>query len=433
MPKVIIAGLPEFANMTPMLAVGRELLTRGHEVFFYTGSKFEDAARATGAGFRAFPPDVDFGEQELSRHLQERSTIPDGPARYAFDIKAGLIDPIPGLLRGLQVLLDEFPADVILSEHHFLPPLALALGRPSGQRPVLVTLGISPPLFHSEDTPPPGSAVSPMPGKEGRARHRAMNASVKQLLGAIQTSAEQTFASLGVKLDEFLWDAAFHHTDHYLQLTIPSLEYPRSDAPAYFRCIGPVPSDSRSHDDETPAWRPKLTAQQPIVAILLEQDADDQGDLLASVLRGLDDLEVLAVVATRHSRDPEAMSGKIELGNARRTAFAPLDQLLPSADIIITNADYDDVHPSLRHGVPVVAVDGGENEAEIAERIEWSGAGLNLRTASPKPIDIRMAVQTVLNNPRFRMRAKALSQEFTQYRAFDTIAEIVSAVQRRCP
>ncbi|NMO53939.1 hypothetical protein HH310_22500 [Actinoplanes sp. TBRC 11911] len=419
MSNVIIAGLPELTNMTPLLAISREISARGHEVFVYTGVRFEDAVRAGGAHFRAFPREVDFDEWDLDRHVQESAMFPIGPARFAFNIKAGLIHPIPHLLRGLQSLLDDFPADVILSEQTFLPPLALALGVPAGQRPVLVTLGISTPLFHSEDTAPPGSALPPMPGSAGKIRHRAMNAAVEHFLTEVQTSAEQTFASLGVKLDEFLWDATLHHSDHYLQLTVPGFEYPRSDTPAHFRYIGPVLPDADPGNKE---WRGK----RPIVAVMQDQQADDAEDFLVPALRGLDSLDVLAVVARRNNGGVEVTPGDL-----RPAAFAPVEQLLSSADVLVSDGSYDNAHLALRHGVPMVVVSGSEQEAEIAARVEWSGTGVRLPTGIPMPIDIRTAVQKVLDDPRFRARADNLRQQVNRFRPYEVIAEIVAASRRR--
>ncbi|NMO53676.1 hypothetical protein HH310_21125 [Actinoplanes sp. TBRC 11911] len=386
MSNVVIAGYPELANMNPLLAIGRDLVARGHTVVIYTGARFEDHVRSTGACFRAFPAEVDFDDLRLDRHLAERENLRPGLARMVFDMKAGLIDPIPVLFHDLRALIKEFAADVVLSEQTFLPVLALA----GPQRPTLVTLGTFCPMFLSADTAPPGAARPP----QGRARNRAMNAKVRDYMAGAQAAAEGTFATLGVPLEDYLWNAALRHTDHYLQLSIPSFEYRRGDVPAHFRFVGPIlPALGAG------AGRRMFVGGRPIVAV---------SDLVVPSMLALAD-------------------------NGHAEAAAPLDDLVPRAEVLITDGNADDVHLALRHGVPSVVAASAAEEAEVAARLEWTGTGINLHTGTPTLADIRGAVQTILRDRRFRTRTEPLMREATRSRPFDAIAEIVEEASPRPP
>ncbi|WP_316768946.1 glycosyltransferase [Streptomyces sasae] len=119
-----------------------------------------------------------------------------------------------------------------------------------------------------------------------------------------------------------------------------------------------------------------------------------------------------------------AMDGDIP-ANVRLAGFVPFGQPLPLADVLVANAGYGGVRTALRHGMPLVV--GGETEGkpEVAARVEWSGTGVNLRTARPEASAVRAAVDGVLGDPRYRKRASEIQGQFDQYRPFEVIAEIV--------
>lgn len=432
MSKVVIAANPFHGHVAPLLSIARDLVARGHEVVVYTGARFEERALATGARFRALPPDVDFDDRNIDAYFPAVAAVPPGPAREALAVHQIFVAPVPSQLRGLRALLDEFPADVVMSEQTFVTAVALALAAPARQRPVLVTLGIAGPLFLSEDTAPYGTGILPMKGEEGRARNRAMNAEARKMFAETQKSSEETFASIGLTLSEFILNAPVSAADHYLQLTVPSFEYPRGDAPAHFRCIGPIPQDPGG-DYDPPAWWPELSGDRPAVVVTQGTLANgDLTELVVPTVRGLADLDVLVVAATVREDGPD--DARRELGevpaNTRLAAFVPFDRLLPRADVLVTNGGYGGVHTALHHGVPLVVAAATEDKPEVAARVEWSGTGVNLRTGTPHAADVRAAVQKVLADPNFRLRAETLGKEFNQYRPFDAIAEIVEAATR---
>lgn len=63
-------------------------------------------------------------------------------------------------------------------------------------------------------------------------------------------------------------------------------------------------------------------------------------------------------------------------------------------------------------GHDIVAYTGAKylDKPEVARRVAWSGAGLNLRRRRPGPSRIRTAVQQVLSRPGFRRRAGELAE-----------------------
>ena len=52
---------------------------------------------------------------------------------------------------------------------------------------------------------------------------------------------------------------------------------------------------------------------------------------------------------------------------------------------MVTNGGYGGVQIALSYGVPLVVAGTTEDKPEVAARVAWSGAGINLKTATPAP------------------------------------------------
>jgi UDP:flavonoid glycosyltransferase YjiC (YdhE family) len=101
--------------------------------------------------------------------------------------------------------------------------------------------------------------------------------------------------------------------------------------------------------------------------------------------------------------------------------YLPYDRLLPLTDVYVTNAGFGGVQNALSEGVPLVAAGDTEDKPEVAARVGWSGAGINLYTGTPTAAAVRDAVQTVLGEPKYRVRARELA---TAIAGYDTLALI---------
>ncbi|MGI5144606.1 MULTISPECIES: glycosyltransferase [unclassified Streptomyces] len=425
MAKIIVTSTPFHGHVTPLAAIAADLTARGHEVLFYTGARFEEQVRRTGSRFVPYPDEVDAAD--LDAAFPQRAKLAPFD-RMVFDIKHVLTDPVPVYDKRLAELLAEFPATVVISEPMSYGTLPLALRAPRGQRPLLVHIGIAPPTCESVDTAPFGSGLLPPTTDEERARYAEMRAETRVMFADAQQYMDGVFASVGVPLPDFLFNVFTTVPDQVLQLTVPAFEYPRSDAPEGLRFIGPLPADPEA-DFELPDWWADLSSGRPVVVVT--QGTLDNGDLsqlVVPTLRALADADVTVVAATARPDGPAAVRAELDgavPGNARLAGFVPFEQLLPLADVLVTNAGYGGVQTALRHGVPLVVGGETEDKPEVAARVEWSGTGINLRTARPQPAAVRVAVDQLLNEPRYRKRTAEIRRQFEEYRPFDIIADIV--------
>ena len=77
--KILIASVPGTGHVNPMLAITRILVAAGHEVAFYTGSRFGARIAASGAQFFSLPANADFDPNDLFSLVPELKSIPPGP------------------------------------------------------------------------------------------------------------------------------------------------------------------------------------------------------------------------------------------------------------------------------------------------------------------------------------------------------------------
>jgi UDP:flavonoid glycosyltransferase YjiC (YdhE family) len=156
---------------------------------------------------------------------------------------------------------------------------------------------------------------------------------------------------------------------------------------------------------------------------------DDLGQLVGPTLTALAD-EDLMVIATTGGPPVESIPVGLP-ANARAAAFLPFDRLLPKVSVMVTNGGYGAVNHALSLGVPLVVAGDSEEKPEIAARVAWAGAGINLRTGRPSAMQLREAVRAVITNPQYRQRAQTLRAAFARHNALDEIAELVQGLADR--
>ena len=62
----------------------------------------------------------------------------------------------------------------------------------------------------------------------------------------------------------------------------------------------------------------------------------------------------------------------------RVAGFLPYAALLPRVDLMVTNGGWGGTLAALSHGIPLVIAGGDLDKPEIAARVAWTGAGVNL-------------------------------------------------------
>lgn len=431
MSRILFATSPLSGHVRPGLPVAAELVARGHEVVWYTGAAFRDVVERTGARHVPFAAALDYDEADLGATFPERASIRAGLPQLRYDVRHVFLEPIPEHVRQLRALADDERFDAVVIEGTFVAGGWLAEERDLD----LVVYGITPLSGHSRDTAPSGLGLTPMPGPLGRLRDRLLYAVVeKGVFRAEQRRAQQIRAELGLPPSRaFLFDAAAEHASLYLQGSVPEFEYPRSDLPAGFHFVGalvPASPDALARRAPLPAWWDELDGDRPVVLVTQGTVKVDPEHLLHPAIEALAGEDVL-VVGTTGGLDPAPVLARHEGAGVHLERFIPFDDLLPHVDVLVTNGGYGGTQQALMHGIPVVVAGVTEGKNEVAARVRWSGAGIDLRTDSATPDAVRTAVRTVLGDGSYRERAQRLAARFAAHDGPRTSADLIEGLLAR--
>lgn len=128
------------------------------------------------------------------------------------------------------------------------------------------------------------------------------------------------------------------------------------------------------------------------------------------------------------------MSRRVDLGpaelpdNAVQVEYAPYEEILPFASAMVTNGGYGGVQAALAHGVPLTVAGTTEDKPEVAARVAWVGAGINLRTATPTENEVRRAVRRLVSDEEIRAKVRLIAEDYARHDAPRRAADLIDAL-----
>ena len=140
--KILLASTPATGHLNPLLAIGRFLIDEGHEIAFLSGSALRSPIERIGATFYAFPAGADFDLRDFATVAPELKTIPPGLEWFRVAMERVFVDAIPAQHKGMQQVLQDFPADIIIGDDMLFGVLPMLLG-PRSKRPPIALCGTS--------------------------------------------------------------------------------------------------------------------------------------------------------------------------------------------------------------------------------------------------------------------------------------------------
>jgi MGT family glycosyltransferase len=402
MARFLISTMPAAGHVHPALPVATALTSRGHEVIWHTGPEYAAAVRATGARFVAARRTPSFSDLPAEPDPGAR-----GAAAGASALRKLLVDRMAGQLADYDEIIERERCDAVVVD------LCALGGRALHERRGLpwATLGISPLTLMSPDTPPFGTGRRPPTGPLGRTGIRLYNALGRHLMRGVTRAYRQQRAALGLAplaRGATVFDHMVSPMLH-LQAATPAIEYPRHPWPAHVHFVGPL-LPAAGAPEPVPDWWPELDAARTVVHVTQGTVVGDPTTLARPAVQALADLDGLVVVTTP---DPAAL-GPVP-ANARVARFVPHALLLPRVHAMVTNGGYNGTKAALAHGVPLVFAPWGNDQPDVAARVAWAGAGIDLRTATPTAGEVATAVRAVLTDPAYRRAAARVRAEFRAY------------------
>jgi MGT family glycosyltransferase len=213
-------------------------------------------------------------------------------------------------------------------------------------------------------------------------------------------------------------------------MLIPSaveFDLPRRDRPPAVQYVGPClwPSGERAAIPR-PEGRSRLS-------VLVDEGAlyPPEARLLRSAVKGLGNRPFEVLVLAGRGRDIAVLKLGELPKNVRLKAWAPGEPAASWFDVVVTNGNTNSVVLGLSRGIPLVVVPSTFDQAEIARRVQESGAGLWLAEARSTPERLRTAVDRVLTDPCYRASAERMAGILAGYGGPSRAAELLTDLASR--
>ncbi|KAJ3497866.1 hypothetical protein NLG97_g1565 [Lecanicillium saksenae] len=431
--KILALASPAEGHTYPVLRIVQELVIRGYDVTFLAGKEFQDRTAAIGARFVPVPP-----YDDIENIIAELSAIEDQSVRVGAAMTKLFIEPTASRMALLYAALEDIKREdnaqkvVLLTESFYLGDHPLYLGAPLPQgyatRPRAININACCYALRSVDTGPFGLEIVPDGKPESRQKYEQMHDDLlKGPLAAAAAFQKKTLIELGARNMDIIeprhpYDVIATTADITLQMCPPSLEYERSDVHPKVRFVGALPPRAQLQGGDTPPfWDAVTSGWKSVVVVSQGTVAVDYSQLLIPTIQGLAEREDVLVVAILGRRGAKLPSDLQLPSNAHVIDYLSYDAILPHAAAFIVNAGYGGFMHGIINGVPMVLAGGSEDKPEVANRGEFAGVAINLRTGTPSKEDIRRAVHEILSNPKYRKRVKEIQTENENMKAMDSV------------
>jgi len=356
----------------PMLALGAELVARGHEVTYETWSRWREPVEAAGMRFAPAPEYPVFPTRERPMNPYEA-------------VVAAVADSRPALV-------DASP-DVVIHDVLTLAPALIA------ELEAVPTATLIPHLY------PVGEPGLPPFGLGARAPRTAAGARLWRgfdplvARGLERGRQELNDARRQVGLDPVTRPFGGQSTALVLVGTFPQLEYPRT-WPEHVHVVGPLLWEPGGPVVDPPP------GEDPLVLIATSTAQDPDNRMLRAALTGLsgERLRTLAVWNGRPMSPPVRIPA-----NARVTSWLSYARTMPDCALVVSHGGSGTVGRALASGTPLLAVPHGGDMPENAARLVWSGAGRRLPWPLLSPLTLRRAVRGALADTTLAARAGELA------------------------
>jgi len=199
-----------------------------------------------------------------------------------------------------------------------------------------------------------------------------------------------------------------------LQSGTPGFEYKRSDLSSNIHFIGPLLPASGA-TTSTPWTHSKLRQYKKRILVTQGTAEPDVEKLIVPTLEAFKNSEHLVIVTTAGNKTAELRT-RFPQENFIIEDFIPFADVMPQVDAYVSNGGYGGVLLGIQYRLPMVVAGVNEGKNEICARVGYFGLGINLKTETPKPAQVKAAVEKVLADGSYKAAVSVLSNEFSLYR-----------------
>jgi UDP:flavonoid glycosyltransferase YjiC (YdhE family) len=385
---LLLGAFGDPGHAFPMIALGRALVARGHDVTLQTWARWQQHVEAEGMTFAKAP---------------EYQVFPQGPEPLDF------YEAVVHATLDTRPLVRELKPDAVVADILTLAP-ALAAELEGVPRATLI------PHVHpqTERDFPIWSLGARLPrSAAGRAFWRHAQSPVDRGLELGRTELNETRARVG--LEPLAYVHGGISRELALVATFPQLEYPRTWK-NNAHVVGPLMWEPPTADVELPPGDAPLVLVAPSTA----QDAEHV--MLSATLRGLANAPVRVLGTWNRRLPPRPLPVP---ANTRLVEWVSYSRTMPHCDVVVCHAGHGTLARALSNGCAVVASPAVGDMNENAARLEWAGAGVRVPRRFASPRVIRLAVERAIGDEQIKARAREFAEWSKQHDAGATASQLV--------
>lgn len=395
-PAIILATFEGGGHVTPAAQFGRRLQADGARLRFVS----DEASRAAAAGLPFQPwrraPNRRPGAEAaapLRDHL--RAFWPPALVRSLCD--EVICAPALAYAEDLLAMLREEPADLIICNELLLG--ALLAGEKAGVPVVSFSANIWPYPTRA-DLPPFGPGFRPGTKEWHSRRDTFARDWTFSLYDTGLPALNAARAALGLPPLAHVLDQ-LRMLRLSLLATARAFDFGLESVPEPFAYAGPLL--------ETPPWAGRWQPSRPdLPHVLISFSSTQMGQrgTLRRCIAALRGLPLRGVLTLGPAVEPDSLPAAEHVEILRGAAH---DDILPHCTAAIVQGGHGSVIRPLLHGVPLLCLPLGRDNADNAARVAEAGAGL-VRGGRAPAWRIRRALRPLLEQPHYRDAARRLGQ-----------------------
>jgi zeaxanthin glucosyltransferase len=407
-----IVSFPATGHLHPLTALGRELVTRGHQVTVFQVADVGPLIRTAGLGFRQignreFPLGTLRPLDKTLGRLQGRKALNFIFQRFCQN-SAMVLRDAPHAIRSERIdalIVDQAEfAGGSVAERIGLPFVTAILTLPLNLDPCVPFCA-----FHSQ----------PEAGKGAPTRNLIRNTRIHFMASELCTLVNRQRKILGL-LPKAGLDTFYSELAQVAQ--VPSgFDFPGRKLSAAFHYTGPFVDRTARKEISFP-WS-QLDPSRPMIFVSMGTLQNGIKEIYRVIAETCAEFPVQTVISLGGGLSPENLGGLP--GNPIVVRYAPQLALLSRAALTIFHGGLNTALESLAHGVPMIAIPVAFDQPGVGARLVWTGTGKSIPVHKLNSCRLRAAIEDVFCAARYRVQAKFMQRQIASIRGVEQAAKLV--------
>jgi len=409
--RILFACPPLDGHFNALTGLAMHLKSLGHDVRWYTSEIYADKLESLDIAQYTFKKALDVNADTVGELFPQRKHTKNLIKRLNFDLINVFIMRSTEYLEDIIALHNDFNFDALICDCMFS---AIPFVKEKLEVPV-ITIGIVPLTASSKSLPPAGLGMAPSYTFLGKRKQDILRfVADKILLRKSSNVMNSLLEQHNMKVSgDNMFDMLVRSSTLFLQSGVPGFEYKRSDLGKNIRFTGAILP--YKNDGKTSKWQHAKLAQYNKVILATQGTVEkDITKLLVPTLEAFKNSDCLLIVTTGGSSTKE-LQEKYDQPNIIIEDFISFDEIMPYANLYITNGGYGGVLLAIQHKLPMIVAGVHEGKNQITSRVGYFQIGIDLKTETPKAGKIRDAADRILDDHSYVRNVKMLANEFSSY------------------